>query len=60
MKQKPAFVLDIRLPPGSFDVNVTPDKREIFMTDVGDRDSPVGAFLWLISLKSLLYLLPES
>lgn len=34
MKQKPAFVLDVRLPPGSFDVNVTPDKREIFMTDV--------------------------
>lgn len=34
MKQKPAFVLDLRLPPGSFDVNVTPDKREIFMTGV--------------------------
>lgn len=33
MKQKPAFVLDVRLPPGSFDVNVTPDKREIFMTE---------------------------
>lgn len=34
MKQKPAFILDVRLPSGSFDVNVTPDKREIFMTDV--------------------------
>lgn len=34
MKQKPAFILDLRLPPGSFDVNVTPDKREIFMTGV--------------------------
>ena len=33
MKHKPAFVLDVRLPPGSFDVNVTPDKREIFMTE---------------------------
>ncbi|CAM9544259.1 unnamed protein product [Ectocarpus sp. 6 AP-2014] len=32
MKQKPAFILDLRLPPGTFDVNVTPDKREIFMT----------------------------
>ena len=34
MKQKPAFILDLRLPPGTFDVNVTPDKREIFMTGV--------------------------
>lgn len=34
MKQKPAFILDLKLPPGSFDVNVTPDKREIFMTGV--------------------------
>ena len=31
MKQKPAAVLDLRLPPGSFDVNVTPDKRTIFL-----------------------------
>lgn len=34
MKQKPAYILDMRLPPGTFDVNVTPDKREIFMTGV--------------------------
>lgn len=34
MKQKPAFILDVRLPTGDFDVNVTPDKREIFLTGV--------------------------
>ena len=32
MKQKPACILDIRVPPGSFDVNLTPDKREIVLT----------------------------
>lgn len=37
MKQKPAFILDLRLPPGTFDVNVTPDKREIFMTGVSSN-----------------------
>ncbi|KAJ0397999.1 hypothetical protein P43SY_004060 [Pythium insidiosum] len=31
MKQKPACVLDISLPPNEFDVNVTPDKRETFL-----------------------------
>ena len=33
MKQKPAFILDIRVPAGTFDVNLTPDKREIVLTD---------------------------
>lgn len=42
MKQKPAFILDLRLPPGSFDVNVTPDKREIFMTGVSVRSLPLS------------------
>jgi DNA mismatch repair protein MutL len=32
MKAKPSAVLDVKLPPGSFDVNVTPDKREVFIT----------------------------
>lgn len=40
MKQKPAFILDVRLPAGDFDVNVTPDKREIFMIDVSIASSP--------------------
>lgn len=31
MKQKPAFVLDIVVPPGYFDVNLTPDKREVLI-----------------------------
>jgi DNA mismatch repair ATPase MutL len=31
MKQKPAFVLDIAVPPGYFDVNLTPDKREVLI-----------------------------
>ena len=31
MKSKPACVLDIRVPPGSFDVNLTPDKREVVL-----------------------------
>eukprot|EP00940_MAST-03C_sp_MAST-3C-sp2_P000154 g154.t1 len=33
MTHKPAFVLDIRLPAGHFDVNVTPDKRTILIVD---------------------------
>lgn len=31
MKQKPACILDIRVPAGTFDVNLTPDKREIVL-----------------------------
>lgn len=31
MKQKPAFVLNITVPPGYFDVNLTPDKREVLI-----------------------------
>ncbi len=34
MGHKPAFVIDLELPPGSFDVNVTPDKREAFIPNV--------------------------
>lgn len=34
MKQKPAFVLDLRLQPGSFDINITPDKREVLLVNV--------------------------
>ncbi|CAM9959387.1 unnamed protein product [Scytosiphon promiscuus] len=51
MKQKPAFILDLRLPPGTFDVNVTPDKREIFMT---------GEAAVLDTLKTALHKLWES
>ncbi|CAM9152807.1 unnamed protein product [Pylaiella littoralis] len=51
MKQKPAFILDLRLPPGTFDVNVTPDKREIFMT---------GEAKVLDCLKTALHRLWES
>ena len=32
MKHKPAVIINVRLPPGHFDVNVTPDKREVVMT----------------------------
>lgn len=35
MKHKPACFLDIRVPNGSFDVNLTPDKREIVLTHEG-------------------------
>jgi DNA mismatch repair protein MutL len=31
MKQKPAFIIDLRVSAGSIDVNVTPDKREIIL-----------------------------
>lgn len=31
MKNKPAFIIDVCVPPGSFDVNLTPDKREIVL-----------------------------
>jgi len=34
MKQKPACFINFILPPGSFDVNVTPDKRETFLQEV--------------------------
>ncbi|GLD96747.1 hypothetical protein PINS_up005430 [Pythium insidiosum] len=34
MKQKPACVLNMSLPPQEFDVNVTPDKRETFLRQV--------------------------
>ena len=33
MKHKPAYILDLTLPSGSFDVNVTPDKRQVLLTD---------------------------
>ncbi|OQS04853.1 mismatch repair endonuclease PMS2, partial [Thraustotheca clavata] len=33
MKNKPACFLDIKLPSGCFDVNVTPDKREVFVKE---------------------------
>ena len=32
MKNKPAFFLNFVLPTGSVDINVTPDKREVFLT----------------------------
>ena len=34
MKNKPAFILDFKLQPGSFDINVTPDKREVLLSRV--------------------------
>lgn len=33
MKRKPAFVLNFLLEPDAFDVNVTPDKREVFLKE---------------------------
>lgn len=32
MKQKPAFFINLITPPGTFDVNISPDKREIILT----------------------------
>ncbi|KAG5183281.1 hypothetical protein JKP88DRAFT_317762 [Tribonema minus] len=32
MRNKPAAVINVQLPPGDFDVNVTPDKRKVFVT----------------------------
>lgn len=37
MSHKPAFIIDLQLPTGSFDVNVTPDKREAFIPNVRAR-----------------------
>jgi len=31
MKQKPAFVLNVHVPSGLFDINMTPDKREVLI-----------------------------
>ncbi len=39
MKNKPAYVLDVLLPPGTFDINVTPDKREVFLTKVSSPNN---------------------
>ena len=33
MKHKPAFILNVNTPPGTFDVNISPDKREIVLTN---------------------------
>ena len=33
MKQKPAFILNVSTPPGSFDVNISPDKREVILSN---------------------------
>ena len=35
MKQKPAFVLNIIVPPGHLDVNLSPDKREVVILHEG-------------------------
>jgi len=29
MKHKPAFIINVKVPAGSFDVNLAPDKREV-------------------------------
>ena len=34
MKSKPAFIINLVLRRGTFDINVTPDKREVLLTDV--------------------------
>ena len=31
--KKPAVALDVKLPNSMFDVNLSPDKREVFMAD---------------------------
>lgn len=35
MKHKPAFVLNLQLPPRTYDVNVAPDKRDVILTEQG-------------------------
>lgn len=34
MSQKPAFIIDITAPAGTFDINISPDKREILLTNI--------------------------
>ena len=34
MKHKPAYVVNLILRRGTFDINVTPDKREVLLTEV--------------------------
>ena len=36
---RPAFVLDIRVPPSAVDVNVSPDKRDVVLDDETGRDA---------------------
>jgi DNA mismatch repair protein PMS2 len=33
MKHKPAFIINIEVPAGAFDINLSPDKREIVLTN---------------------------
>jgi DNA mismatch repair protein PMS2 len=42
---KPAFALDLQLPPGAFDVNVTPDKREALLVGEANLVSRLKAAL---------------
>ncbi len=51
MKHKPAYILDLQLPAGSFDINVTPDKREVFLTKVC---LCVALFVWHFCLCDTL------
>ena len=50
MGHKPAFILDLRLPPGAYDVNMSPDKREVLL---------VGESGILEALRSALHALWE-
>lgn len=56
MNQKPAFVLSILVPPGSYDVNITPDKREILLVNQADilGEHSINS-LFLISSFILLF-----
>lgn len=58
MSQKPAFILNIEAPPGTFDINLSPDKREVLFSKqknilgrcpVTATDTAKGALEFVIS-----------
>lgn len=63
MKHKPAAILNLQAPPGSYDVNVTPDKREVFLVGEAtllERLKEALNSLWQPSSSSHVYTVNEA
>lgn len=54
MSQKPAFILNIEAPPGAFDINLSPDKREVVFAKQKEIIGDTPAVLSLHSSRVLI------